>query len=156
MIPFNPHWYGKVEESAVGTVYPFKWNVKDNAGQVKLLREPNILGGRIVIDDTDKIKYSEVSTLIEAEANFIKLTRQAQSGDLGIVMEDIKEESGEFRNKVREQIKADSDLIRELQANDRSTEEIQALKDEMNQLREQVKEIEQSNTEAAGSTIPSA
>ena len=155
MLLFNPNWYGRVEESAVGTVYPFKWNVYNNTEQIKLLREPNILGGRIVLDDTDKIKYSEVSTLIEAEANFIKLTRQAQSGDLGIVMEDIKAESGEFRNEVREQIKADSNLIRDLQANDRSTEEIQALKDEIRQLREKVKGIEQSNAEATSSTIPS-
>ena len=114
LLLINPRWYSKVEESAVGTVYPFKWDIKarDRKGQEKLLREPNILGGRIILDDTDKINYSEVSTLIEAEANFIQQTRTDQSDDLGRVLGEIKKEAGDedFRKKIRDGIKADNDL----------------------------------------------
>ena len=102
------YWY-KLEETAVGTVFPFKWDITgmtilldaNGAEQTELLREPNILGGRIPLDDTDKIKYSEISTMIQAEGNFIKVTRQAQLTDIDGVMGNLKNEDGDFRKKIR-------------------------------------------------------
>ncbi|GJL60946.1 MAG: hypothetical protein NPIRA03_38030 [Nitrospirales bacterium] len=96
----NPAWWEDVEEDIVGTVYPFKWNVDDYYSQLDMLKKPNNLGGRIYLDETDKVKYSDVRTLIEAESAFIKTTRSAQSGNLSKLMEDVQAEAEKFRGKT--------------------------------------------------------
>jgi hypothetical protein len=106
----NPHWWTKVEEDLVGTTYPFKWEVKaaHAKDQVDMLKAPNVLGGRIWLDEMDKIKYSEVSGMIEAENQFIQLTRQAQSQDVSGVLDSIQSEDPKFRKNLR------TDLINHL------------------------------------------
>ena len=103
----NPAMWEDLEENIVGTVYPFKWDVlkRDDEGQRELLRKPNTLGGRIYLDETDKVKYSEVRTLIEAESAFIKTTRSAQSGNLNNLLNTLQEEEAKFRDEVDTHLK---------------------------------------------------
>ena len=77
-----------MQEGAIGTVYPFQWNAKNKTEWTRLMQTTNTLGGRIQLDESDKIRYSEVNTLINAEAGFIRSTREAQSGALGTVLDD--------------------------------------------------------------------
>lgn len=131
----NPAWWEDVEESIVGTVYPFKWNVfeRDWKGQIDMLKVPNTLGGRIYLDDTDKVKYSEVRTLIEAESAFIKSTRSAQNGDLTKLMGDIQEEAEKFRGEVNTHLESIGDEERKRLADERDKnkrgERIQSLQE---------------------------
>ncbi|MCA9457993.1 MAG: hypothetical protein KC587_15115, partial [Nitrospira sp.] len=128
----NPAWWDDIEESVVGTVYPFKWNVESSSQQKELLTVPNNLGGRLYLDETDKVKYSEVRTLVEAEGAFIKATRSAQSGRLNELMKEIETEAAEFRGKTRETIKTRIQEDREYRNQEReknkTTERIQELK----------------------------
>jgi hypothetical protein len=140
------YWNGidALEDKLLGTVYPFKWDVKEcfwcpgneergANGQVRLLRTPNILGGRIVLNDTDKIKYSKINALINAENNFIKMTRQAQSGKLKDTMGLVEEESEVFGDKVRENLKESFkalDVIKSDQSSQINLEEKQTKQEE--------------------------
>jgi len=127
----NPAWWDDVEESIVGTVYPFKWNVANASSQLELLQAPNNLGGRLYLDETDKIKYSEVRTLVEAEGAFIKDTRSAQSGRLTELMDTIHQEEEAFRGEVREGLKDrrqdERNLLQHEREQNKSQERIQAL-----------------------------
>ena len=93
---------------------------------------PNNLGGRLYLDETDKVKYSEVRTLVEAEGAFIKATRSAQSSRLNELMKEIETEAAEFRGKTRETIKTRIQEDREYRNQEReknkTTERIQELK----------------------------
>lgn len=105
LLAVNPHWWSDVEEGLVGTQFPFMWDVRVKNDQMTLLREPNFLGGEIWLDDTDKIKYSEIQEMLTAEDTFIRLTREAQSGDLNRVMSEVEKESGEFGDEIRNNMK---------------------------------------------------
>lgn len=85
-------WVDGIEESAFGAKYPFQWDVTNAGAQETLFHTPNALGGRIQLDDTDKINYSEVRKLVDAEAGFIRATRSAQSETLGRVMQELEKE----------------------------------------------------------------
>jgi hypothetical protein len=97
----NPRWWNTVEQDLVGTAYPFKWNVDEASEQLDLLRTPNTLGGQIWLDEMDKIKHSEVLALLEAEDNFIRLTREAQSREIGVALQQLDEENKSFQQNVR-------------------------------------------------------
>ncbi|MCA9469057.1 MAG: hypothetical protein KC643_26935 [Nitrospira sp.] len=130
----NPALWEDVEEDMVGTVYPFMWDVKDRYDQVEMLKHPNTLGGRIYLDDTDKVKYSEVRTLLEAESGFIKATRSAQNGDLNSLMGNIQEEAENFRGKVDEHLENIRDQektrLQEQRERNKRNERIQSLQDQ--------------------------
>lgn len=108
----NPAWWSSVEESLLATTYPFKWDVQNSDEQVDLIRIPNTLGGRLYLDDTDKVKFSAIRSLIEAEGAFIKATRSAQSGELNNLMGVIEQENQGFRSGVRERLKEERDFLR--------------------------------------------
>ena len=94
----NPAWWEDVEESMVATVYPFKWDVTTTQeAQLDLVRVENKLGGRLILDDTDKIRYSDVKTLLAAESEFIKVARSMQTSDLNRVMGELENEQKDFR-----------------------------------------------------------
>lgn len=97
----HPPLLDQEEEGIVGTVYPFKWDVADHEAQRELMQDANSLAGKILLDDTDKIRYSEVKKLIDAEAGFIRLTRSAQSAELGKVLETLQTEAEELHGDVR-------------------------------------------------------
>jgi len=147
---WNLSYWNKLEQSAIGTVYPFKWDVKegDYEDQRKLLREPNILGGKIDLDDTDKIKYSEIAAMIQAEENFIKLTRQAQLTDVNAVMDNLNTENGDFRQQIRDQLQQDiknqNELLKDQKTDAGSAEKQQALETDVNKLKEDVKALQQN------------
>lgn len=101
----NPTWWTTFEESIVGTTYPFKWDVTNVKEQEDLLKTANILGGRVNLDDTDKIRFSDVQSLLEAEASFIKATRSAQSKELSTIMGSVEEQAKGFRKEVHDELK---------------------------------------------------
>ncbi len=144
---WNYTYWHKVEESAIGTVYPFMWNVDKSEEQKTLLQTPNILGGRIQLDDTDKIKYSEIATMVQAEENFISVTRQAQLTDINTVMDSLPKEAEDFRSKVREQLNKELKDLNTLQQEQRRDagvdEKQQSLENNVNQLMEDVKLLQE-------------
>ena len=146
MYLINWHMPQRIEESVVGTVFPFKWNIHQKEDQPNLLREPNILGGAIILDDTDKIKYSEVTALIEAENNFINTTRQVQNGEVSQVLNDIGAESGEFRNQINKAIKANIESLQSTQDAQRKAEQTAekkvSLQSQIDNLENRLKELE--------------
>ena len=93
------------ETGVVGTVFPFRFDAKSEEDQRLLLSRPSLLGGRVYLDDTDKVKYSEVRSLVDAEAGFVRATRALQSADLDRVMTEIQEEEAKLRGDVRETLK---------------------------------------------------
>jgi len=115
----HPDLWEKFETEGVGTVYPFKWDARNSEEQEKLLKEPNILGGRVELDDTDKIRYSEILTLIKAEENFIKLTRKAQSSHLQSTLQGLRTDSPGARKKIREEMIGEMNSINSLQEEQR-------------------------------------
>jgi hypothetical protein len=117
-----------LQESTVGTTYPFKWDIKkdDKEGQMELLRKPNVLGGRIVLDDTDKVNYSEVATLFQAEKNFIKLTKQAQNSKLDEVLKQVEQENKDFNKNTRQSIIDDAAAIRGLNVKQKARSDIRS------------------------------
>ena len=107
-------------------MFPFQWDADNNSEQRTLLKESNLLGGRLDLDDTDKIKYSEVRTLLRAEAEFIKRTREAQSADLGRVMSEITDEEKAFRDGIRKELAEDRQAYRENFTSERQAAGIEA------------------------------
>ncbi|MEE8105390.1 MAG: hypothetical protein V3T86_07640, partial [Planctomycetota bacterium] len=101
---FPKHWRRKMESQVVGTVYPFLWDVENKDDQVKLLKEASKLGGRLRLDDTDKIRFSEIKMLLTAEQRFIEQTRSAQSADLSRVLGELEGESKKFREETSEHL----------------------------------------------------
>lgn len=97
----NPEWWTAVEQKLLATTYPFKWDVQNPEEQIQLISVPNTLGGRLYLDDTDKVKFSDIRALIEAESAFIKATRSAQTGELKKLMGDISDETQKFRGDIR-------------------------------------------------------
>ena len=91
----------ELEEKAIGTKFPFLWNAKEKEDWCKLMRTANPLGGRIHLDDSDKIQYSAVRRLLDAEAGFIRTTRQAQSTTVNGVLDQLENEDRNFRDEVR-------------------------------------------------------
>ncbi|MEE8575232.1 MAG: hypothetical protein V3T30_07450, partial [Thermodesulfobacteriota bacterium] len=113
IVVLNPNWIWSVEQEPLGTTFPFKWDVSDWRGQIALLNDPNILGGRIKLDSTDKIKYSEISAMVEGEKNIVKLTRQLQTGEVDKVMEELDAEAKDpkFREDTRKRILDSIDTV---------------------------------------------
>ena len=98
----HPPSVDMLEEFEVGTKYPFLFDAKSRGEQRDLMRTENVLGGRIHLDDSQKIKYSEVRRMIDAEAGFIRTVREAQSADLSRVVGEIENESARMLNQTRE------------------------------------------------------
>jgi len=96
----NPHWWSSIEEDMVATCFPFKWDVKCSTEQAELMATPNVLAGTIWLDEMDKIRHSEVVAMLEAEDNFIRQTREAQSREIGIALENLEQETKSFRTNV--------------------------------------------------------
>jgi hypothetical protein len=138
----NPNWWTAIEEGDVATVYPFKWNVHTSREQKRLFSEANPLGGAILLDDTDKVPYSHVLNQLEAEENFIRVTREAQSGDLNQAMETLKPEAAGFRSNTLRELRDDARSLREIRAETAGalgvTNHIQALETELQRLRSQL------------------
>jgi len=101
----NPHWWTAIEQDAVGTVFPFKWEVSSRFEQSSLLREANSLGGSIWLDEMDKIKYSEILTLLGAEEEFIKTTRTFQSSEVQNLLSTLEPEAKTFDARLQEEMK---------------------------------------------------
>ncbi len=137
----NPTWWNKVEETVVGTTYPFKWDVKDEKKQKEMLRERNFLGGRIQLDDTDKIKYSEILGRIEAEKNFIKYTREAQSQDILRTMNELKQEEPGFRKTTNQTMQQQLNDMQKLQQNQRTNANIDSRQQGLETQIEQIRQI---------------
>lgn len=97
----NWPWVDAIEEKVFGAKYPFQWDVNSPSAQEKLFHRTNALGGRIQLDDTDKVNYSEVRKLLEAEAGFIRATRTAQSGALDRVLKELETERDKERERAR-------------------------------------------------------
>jgi len=93
-----------LEEDDVGTKFPFLFDAKSSTEQLNLMRTENALGARVLLDDSHKIKYSEIRRLIDAEAGFIKTVREAQSGDLSRVIGEIQSESADMLKTTRKHI----------------------------------------------------
>ena len=72
---------------------------------MELTTDKERMGGRIELDSTDKVKYSEVRKLLEAEAGFIALTRSKQSETLNRVMSELEDERGKIAEQVRGKIR---------------------------------------------------
>ncbi|MEW6158889.1 MAG: hypothetical protein AB1813_15805 [Verrucomicrobiota bacterium] len=152
----NHNAWHKLEEHTVSAVYPFTWNVQrgDPDSKVReLVQKPNILGGRIQLDDTDKIRYSEVQGLLNAEAEFIQLTRSAQLADVNRVMGEIKTEGadGKLRSAVRSDITNNLNMIQKLQADQTEVaklrEKQQKLEEEFNRLKEELKKVQEQQNQ---------
>lgn len=151
---FNPNWWTQIEEGLVGTQYPFMWNVRTESEQKQLLRTPNLLGGTIWLDDTDKIKYSDILEKIDAEDNFIRMTREAQTSDLNTVMNDVKKESGEFEAQVRkgmaDRMQASEKAISDAQNSTSLSNRIHQLEANVNNLRSSLKPTSTNTPSATG------
>ncbi len=105
-------WIDATQERPFGAKFPFQWDVVDKDEQEELFRTPNLLGGRIDLDSTDKIKFSEVKKLLDAEAGFIRATRSAQSARLGEVLGELEKENAQIDAQVREELQARRDASR--------------------------------------------
>jgi hypothetical protein len=136
----NPHWWTEIEEGLVGTQFPFMWDVRSQSQQADLLHTPNVLGGAIWLDDTDKVRYSEIQDQLSAEDNFIRLTREAQSRDLGNVMNDIQKESGQFNDQVRKQM---SDRVKSMQKAYTEAEQATGISNRLNQIESELNALKQ-------------
>ncbi len=152
----NPHWWNDIEEGLVGTQFPFMWDVKQESEQTALLKEPNFLGGEIWLDDTDKIKHSEILEMLAAEDAFVRITREAQSGDLSRVMTDIQKESQQFGPETRKEIRA---RVKELDDQVRSELNAESVTNRIATLEKQVAEMkarlkEPASTNATPSATP--
>ncbi len=144
----NHNWWSDIEKNTVSSVFPFTWNVKkgDSEGKLRdLVKNPSILGVKIHLDDTDKIRYSEVSGLLDAEANFIQLARLAQVQDLNRVMGEIQNESGTFRSSVINTLTNRVQEVQSTQSARKTAAELeakqQALEQEMNRLRQELQKL---------------
>jgi hypothetical protein len=146
----NPHWWNDIEEGLVGTQFPFMWDVKQETEQSALLREPNFLGGEIWLDDTDKIKHSEILDMLAAEDAFIRVTREAQTGDLTRVMNELKEEEKKFAPTVRQDMR---ERMRQMEADIQG--EANALTNRIEQLEKEVREMKERLKEPAGTNTTS-
>ncbi len=145
----NPRWWTQIEEGLVGTQYPFMWDVHNEEKQNEMLRVPNTLGGSIWLDDTDKIKYSEIQERLAAEDNFIRLTREAQSRDLGTVMTEVQKESGQFRDEVRKQM---SDRVKSMQKAQSEAEQSAGITNRIDKLESDIKELKSKYNSTGSST----
>lgn len=138
----NPSWWSKMEETVVGTAYPFKWDVVDSQDeQAEMLRERNYLGGRIKLDDTDKIKFSEILGRIEAEKNFIKYTREAQSQDILRTMNELKQEEPDFRKTTNQSLQQQLNDMQTLQQSQRTNANIDTRRQDLQTQIEQIRQI---------------
>ncbi len=136
---FNPYWWNDIEKSIVGTHYPFVWDVRTEREQTRLLQEPSFLGGEIWLDDTDKIKHSEVLEMVQAEDAFIRVTKDMQKSELSTVMADIGKESETFSKAVRTDMKEHSgSLLKDFSDAENEptlTNRIHRLEQELNDLK---------------------
>ncbi len=138
----NPAWWNDVQEAGVATVYPFKWDVaRRKSHQNDLMQEPNYLAGAIRLDSTEKIPYSEISRLIEAEAEFIKLTRAAQSSYLEQALQTLGDDESKIREETRKAYEdqwSESSQLQQLESDKvRNDAEIKKLQEELDMLRSQ-------------------
>ncbi|MEM7245893.1 MAG: hypothetical protein AAF533_11150 [Acidobacteriota bacterium] len=140
----NPRWWKQVERGMVASVHPFMWDVKPGQAesQKALLAEPNILGGRLYLDDTNQIKYSEVALRIAAEKAFIQTTRVTQTGALGKIQDAIVAETEAFGKSTRDDLakeREDDQKLRDAQREALDLEKrTMALEKENAELREQL------------------
>jgi hypothetical protein len=74
-----------------GFIFAIGSSVMQNLG-----RTVNALGAEILLEDTDRLRYSEIRTLLEEEADFLQLARSAQLADLRETPESVNAESGTF------------------------------------------------------------
>lgn len=88
-----------LESDVMVSSFPFRWDSTDDA--TEMVRTPNFLGGRIHLDDTDKIRHSEVLALIDAESAFIRTTRSLQLTDIERVRGEISTEHEAFQTEVQ-------------------------------------------------------
>lgn len=137
----NPSWWSKVEESVVGTTYPFKWDVDTHEKQTEMLRERNFLGGRIKLDDTDKINFSEILGRIEAEKNFTKYTREAQSQDILRTMNELSQEAPNFRQTTGQNLQQQLNNTQTLQQQQRTNANIDSRQQGLQTQIEQIRQI---------------
>lgn len=138
LVAINPHWWSDIEEGIVGTQFPFMWDVKERVQQPLLLREPNFLGGEVWLDDTDKVKHSEILEMLAAEDTFVRVTREAQSQDLGRVMTEIEKESTQFGKEVRDKMSDRMQKMDEAFGANSPTNRIQRLEEEVKALKERL------------------
>lgn len=168
----NHNMWRKMEETMVTAVFPFMWNIPNpdfsqNSGSraprvkalpnawfdsneremIKLGRTPNALGGEILLDDTDKIRYSEIRTLLDAEADFVQLTRTAQISDLNSAMDNVQKEAGTFRtnvvNNLQQRINSLNSLQQTQVENAKLKERQDALDERLKKLQDDVKALAQ-------------
>ena len=121
----NPRWWSSIERHVVATTFPFKWDIEpgDSKGQADLITDPNFLGARLYLDDTDKVKYSEVQLLVQAEAAFIQATREAQSKNLGQLLNQLDAESKTFRDNFnKEQMEKLQEPAKQMSAEEKRLE----------------------------------
>jgi hypothetical protein len=167
----NHSMWHKMEETMVTAVYPFMWNIPTSdpsplrdtkALRVKSQPDPwfdnnekellklgvtaNPLGGEIQLDDTDKIRYSEIRALLDAEADFIQLTRTAQLSDLNSTMSAIQQEAGGFRSNVitnmQNRLNSVSDIQKTQAENAKIKEKQDALEEKLNKLQDDLKALQ--------------
>ncbi len=139
----NPQGWKDFESFLVSSSFPFRWSSansedKDEDQRERILR-PNLLGGRVELDDTDKIRYSEILARIDAETAFIRTTRGLQLSEVQSSLDALGEQFETFDDEVNDL------LIERLQAQRKLYEDQEAgtgLADTRAELRSRIEELE--------------